>query len=266
MLVSELRLQEVEKWSCMINHGLGVLPQPPAHTCCSALITLFMWIGAQQVGSVHTAFSQQWKWNGNYWCFGIFEGMCKMGSSKSHNQAQTSKESHLFWIVGAFSCSGGGLFVLDHHSWQYLGSPLWAGDEKARGETINSDAYIKTFKKLKQHYRWLQPHRNARDVWIQHDNAHPHTSLRTQGAIAKFGWNVLSHPPFSHHLAPSDFLFFGPLNNTLHGTRFEDDKSLIHAVRTWLREQETSSYRDSIHALISRWHKAVDVDGNYVEK
>jgi hypothetical protein len=32
----ELRLQEVEKWSCMIDHGLGVLPQPPAQTCCRA--------------------------------------------------------------------------------------------------------------------------------------------------------------------------------------------------------------------------------------
>jgi hypothetical protein len=37
-------------------------------------------------------------------------------------------------------------------------------------------------------------------------------------------------------------------------------------VRTWLREQEMSWYRESIHALFSRWRKAVDVDGNYVEK
>jgi hypothetical protein len=28
----ELRLPEVEKWSCMVDHGLGVLPQPPAQT------------------------------------------------------------------------------------------------------------------------------------------------------------------------------------------------------------------------------------------
>jgi hypothetical protein len=28
----ELRLQEVEKRSCMIDQGLGVLPQPPAQT------------------------------------------------------------------------------------------------------------------------------------------------------------------------------------------------------------------------------------------
>jgi hypothetical protein len=36
--------------------------------------------------------------------------------------------------------------------------------------------------------------------------------------------------------------------------------------RTWLREQETSWYREGMHALVSRWRKAVDVDGYYVEK
>jgi hypothetical protein len=37
-------------------------------------------------------------------------------------------------------------------------------------------------------------------------------------------------------------------------------------VRTWLREQETSWYREGMHVLVSRWRKAVDVDGDYVEK
>jgi hypothetical protein len=62
----ELRLQEMEKLSCMIVRGLGILPQPPAQTCCSAPMTLFMQIGASQVSNWPTAFSQQWKWNGNY--------------------------------------------------------------------------------------------------------------------------------------------------------------------------------------------------------
>jgi hypothetical protein len=36
--------------------------------------------------------------------------------------------------------------------------------------------------------------------------------------------------------------------------------------RTWLREQETSWYREGMHALVSRWRKAVDLNGDYVEK
>jgi hypothetical protein len=30
--------------------------------------------------------------------------------------------------------------------------------------------------------------------------------------------------------------------------------------------QETSWYREGMHALVSRWCKAVDLDGDYVEK
>ena len=66
--------------------------------------------------------------------------------------------------------------------------------------------------------------------------------------------------------APSDFHLFGPLKDTLCWTRFEDDESVIHEVRTRLREQETSWYREGMDALVSRWRKAVDVDGDYAEK
>jgi hypothetical protein len=52
-------------------------------------------------------------------------------------------------------------------------------DVMARGETVNSDAYIKALKKLKRHYRRVQPNKNLGDMLIQHDTAHPHTSLRT---------------------------------------------------------------------------------------
>jgi hypothetical protein len=41
---------------------------------------------------------------------------------------------------------------------------------------------------------------------------------------------------------------------------------VIRAVRTWLREQETSFYREGMHALVSRWRKAINVDVDYVKK
>jgi hypothetical protein len=49
----------------MIDRGLSVLPQPPAQTCCSALMTLFMQIGTSQIGnwlySFQSAVEVQWK-------------------------------------------------------------------------------------------------------------------------------------------------------------------------------------------------------------
>jgi len=97
-------------------------------------------------------------------------------------------------------------------------------DVMARCETVNSDAYIGTLQKLKQRYRRVRPNRNPGDMLIQHDNARPHTSLRTQEAIAKFGWTVLPHSPYSPDLAPSDFHLFGPLKVALRGTRFEETR------------------------------------------
>jgi hypothetical protein len=41
---------------------------------------------------------------------------------------------------------------------------------------------------------------------------------------------------------------------------------VIRAVRTWLREQETSGYREGKRALVSYRRKAIDIDEHYVEK
>ena len=54
---------------------------------------------------------------------------------------------------------------------------------------------------------------------------------------------------------PSDFHLFGSLKDALRGTSFEDDESVIRTVRTWLREQETSWYREGMHALVLRWRR-----------
>lgn len=138
-------------------------------------------------------------------------------------------------------------------------------DVMPRGETINSQAYIKTLKKLNQRFRRVRPHKNPADLLLLHDNARPHTSLATREAITKLGWTVLPHPPYSPDLAPSDFHLFGPLKDALRGTRFEDDEGVIHAAKKWLHDQDKIWYGLGIHALVSRWHKAVQVDGDYVE-
>jgi len=81
----------------MIDRGLGVLPQPPAQTCCSAPMALFKRIGASQVGNWPYSFQPVIES-----AMAIIDALgystvcAKMGSSKSHNRTQTSKESHLF--------------------------------------------------------------------------------------------------------------------------------------------------------------------------
>jgi histone-lysine N-methyltransferase SETMAR len=107
-----------------------------------------------------------------------------------------------------------------------------------RGATINSEAYINTLNKLKKRFQRVRPSKDAAEMLLQHDNSRPHTSLRTWEHITKMGWTVLPHLPYSPDLAPSDFHLFGSLKDALRGTHFEDDNSVIEAVRKWLRRRD----------------------------
>jgi hypothetical protein len=50
-------------------------------------------------------------------------------------------------------------------------------DVLTRGQTINSDVYVETLKKLKRRFRRVQPHKYVTKVLLHQYNARPHTSL-----------------------------------------------------------------------------------------
>ena len=93
-------------------------------------------------------------------------------------------------------------------------------DFMPKGTTINSDVYIDTLRKLKARLRRVRPHLDMSKVLLQHDNARPHTSLKTREVIASFGWTTVTHPPYSPDLAPSDYHLFGPLKEGVRGQHF----------------------------------------------
>ena len=53
-------------------------------------------------------------------------------------------------------------------------------DFMPKGTTINSDVYIDTLRKLKARLRRVRPPLDMFKVLLQHDNARPHTSLKTR--------------------------------------------------------------------------------------
>jgi len=57
-------------------------------------------------------------------------------------------------------------------------------------------------------------------VLLQHDNARPHTSLKTVEHIVNLGWTVVPHTPYSPDLVPSDFHLLGPMKDGLRGQLF----------------------------------------------
>jgi [histone H3]-lysine36 N-dimethyltransferase SETMAR len=52
---------------------------------------------------------------------------------------------------------------------------------------------------------------NRKRVILQHDNARPHSSKKTQQKIKNLGWEVLPYPPYSPYIAPFDYHLFRSL-------------------------------------------------------
>jgi histone-lysine N-methyltransferase SETMAR len=123
-----------------------------------------------------------------------------------------------------------------------------------------------TLKKLKKRCRRVRSHKDVTKVLLHHDNARPHTSLRIREAITKLQWTVLSQPPYSPDLAPSDYHLFDLLKDAIRGKKFEDDEEVITEVKRWLRQRPAQWYREGTQALASPWRKAKDLEGDYVEK
>jgi hypothetical protein len=75
----------------------------------------------------------------------------------------------------------------------------------------------------------------------------PHTTLRSRKVIAAVGWTVLSHTPYTADSALSDFQIFGPLKNTLRGSRYAEIEQLKQ--RVWGATTGKGFYATGIQRL-----------------
>jgi histone-lysine N-methyltransferase SETMAR len=130
-------------------------------------------------------------------------------------------------------------------------------DIMPRGQTINLDLYIQTLTNFQKRLRRVRSPKNVAEILLHHDNARPHTSLKTQEAITKLGWAVLCHPPYNPDLALSDFHLFETLKGTIRGKKFGSNDEVMEEEKKWLRVQDSNWYKTEIHALVSRWRKEV---------
>lgn len=139
-------------------------------------------------------------------------------------------------------------------------------DFMPRGTTINADVYCETLKKLRKKIKDKRRGMLTSGVSLLHDNARPHTARITQDLLASFGWDIVTHPPYSPDLAPSDYHLFTKLKEFLGGKRFADDEELKEAVLKWFQDLERNVYEEGIQKLLPRLKKCIDLNGDYVEK
>ena len=106
---------------------------------------------------------------------------------------------------------------------------------------------------------------NRKGVVHQHDDAKPYTSLVTHQKLLELGWDVLSHPPYSPDIAPSDYHFlFCSMQNFLNGKIFNVDDGVNSHLIQFFAGKNQNFYEHEIMTLPERWQKVIDKNGQYL--
>ena len=105
---------------------------------------------------------------------------------------------------------------------------------------------------------------NRKDTILHHDNARPHAALGTCQKIAEVGWEILSHPPYSPDIAPSDYHLFLSLQNLLTGKKFKNEEDVERALVQFFASKDETFFKNGIYKLPSRWQEIINNNGNYI--
>ena len=190
------------------------------------------------MGAMHVDVGKETKTCWNLWR--TFEALSRRGRSISFELGM----SHGFIILALkkneWACNTGTLHLLARKNskqchlparffWLFFGTHrefTWQFLEA--GNSVNSAWYIETIKNLCR--RVCRVRRSASPILLLHDNARLHTACSTIDALEMLKFEVLSQPPYSPDLAPSDFHFFSHLKRDLKGTHFTSDDEVKRAV------------------------------------
>lgn len=139
-------------------------------------------------------------------------------------------------------------------------------DYLEKGKTINGQYYAELLQRLKDEVKNKRPHLAKKKILFHHDNAPAHSSIVAMAKINELKFQLLSQPPYSPDLAPSDYYLFPNLKKWLGGKKFESNEQVIGAVNEYFEGLDESDYKNGITALEHRYEKCINLDGDYVEK
>ena len=126
-------------------------------------------------------------------------------------------------------------------------------------QTVNGHFYVQVLQRLRDAVR-----RKRRDKWqeewfLHHDNASSHTSLVVQQFLAEKSIPVITQPPYSPDLAPSDFRLFSTLKMGLKGTRFATMEDIKSNATAELCRIPKEAFHRCFQQWQDRWSKCVCV-------
>lgn len=118
-------------------------------------------------------------------------------------------------------------------------------------------------------YRWVLVHK-LRPALLQkepellaagpillHDGAGPHRASVVIDQLDAWGWELLTHPPYSPDLSPCDYHLFPKMKEPIRGVRFETVDEITGAVLEQLKTLQKNGLDGGVPRLPHRWQSCV---------
>lgn len=121
-------------------------------------------------------------------------------------------------------------------------------------ETITGDRNLQQLKRLNEVLLEKRPEWTERHdkIIYQHDNARPHVARQVKEYLTELKWEILTHPPYSPDLAPSDYHLFRSMQSGLSGQGFDSAQEVENWLEDWIVSKDPEFFHKGIHALPER--------------
>ena len=139
-------------------------------------------------------------------------------------------------------------------------------DYLEKGKTINCDYYMALLDRLSAEIKKKRPYMQKKKVMFHQDNALCHKYMKTMVKLNELSFELLSHPPYSPDLAPSDYWLFADLKKMLQRKRFGSNEEVIAETETYFESKDVSFYKRGIEKLEKHWNWCITLEGNYVDE
>ena len=103
-------------------------------------------------------------------------------------------------------------------------------------------------------------------VLFHQDNAPYHKSIAMMAKLHELFFELLSHPPYSPDLAPSNYWLFADFKRMLQGKRFGSIEEVMSVTEAYFEAKDKSLYKKSIELLEKHWNRCITLERDYVDK
>ena len=122
-------------------------------------------------------------------------------------------------------------------------------------KTIVSEKYAQQINEMHWKLQCLEPALVNRKGSVLHDNSQLCVTQPMIQKLNKLSYGILSDPPYSPDLSPTDYHFFNSLNNILQGKYFHNQQEAENAFQECIKSWSTDLYAIEINKVISHWKK-----------